>query len=124
MQEAYNQLERTAEPYDFKRGAVTADNFSEAMYLSVLEIRNLLDVEGKELSKLQFGYDLVNELRDKSMYDLDMCVSYGDRQSDDAVNDLLVEIIERRAAAGDKWDWEKDLKGTAGRVSEFWGVRD
>jgi len=115
MQKAYNPIrDRVENDPNFKRGySVTSDEFSDAMYPFVFEIRKLLDKKSDdELAKLKMAYDLCFKLKDLSIYDPDMVslIDLEERFSDAPADELLRDIIQRRNDAGDSWDREKDLK--------------
>ncbi|KAM7196331.1 hypothetical protein V8F33_006240 [Rhypophila sp. PSN 637] len=106
-----HELEEQMEAAGFKRGAVTSDDFSKAMFPYIAEIRNLIDGDnGDELTRLRAGYELLFSLKDCSQGDLDQYVCYDDRPSDTPADELLSDVIRRRKAAGDIWEWERDLE--------------
>lgn len=111
MKKAHSRLVDKIDSYgvNFKRGAVTSDDFSDAMCPFLDATEELLRKKGDELTKLRLAYDLVIELKDLSQYDVDMCVSYDDRSSDEPADELLRDIIRRRKEAGDTCDWGGDL---------------
>ncbi|KAM7183833.1 hypothetical protein V8F20_012474 [Naviculisporaceae sp. PSN 640] len=112
MRSASRELDEEMESAGYKRGAVTWDDFSQAMVPFIKEIKNLIDGnKGDQLTRLRTGYELLFELKSFSQPDEpDTCVSYGDRPSDEEADDLLSDVARRRKEAGDAWDWKKDLE--------------
>ena len=110
MENVSFRLDDKMESAGFKRGAVTSDDFSDAMLPFVAVIKDLLEKNGDELTKLRLGYDLLFKLKECSQNDLNVYVCYGDRSSDEPADELLSDVIRRRKDAGDTWDLGKDLK--------------
>ncbi|KAK4207190.1 hypothetical protein QBC37DRAFT_406433, partial [Rhypophila decipiens] len=70
MEREAQELEEKMEAAGFKRGAVTSDDFSEAMFPYIAEISNLIDGNnGDELTRLRAGYELLFSLKDCSQRD-------------------------------------------------------
>ncbi|KAM7221558.1 hypothetical protein V8F06_003130 [Rhypophila decipiens] len=125
MEREAHKLEERMEAADFKRGAVTSDDFNEAMFPYIAEISTLIDGNnGDELTRLRAGYELLFSLKDCSQADLDQYVCYDDRPSDAPADELLSDVIRRRKAAGDIWQWEKDLESLKqeAKSNEGYGV--
>lgn len=109
MATKHSRLEDEMEAADFVRGAVTSGDLSSAMEPFVAAIEGLLNNNGDELTKLRLAYDLVFKLKDYSVDDPETYRSEGYRPSDEPADALLSDIIRRRRAAGDVWNWEKGL---------------
>ncbi|KAB5533574.1 hypothetical protein GE09DRAFT_1227581 [Coniochaeta sp. 2T2.1] len=98
MRSTYAKLyERT---WNARKPGVSSDDLSQAMVPFVKEIEDLSETVGANAW----------ELADSSYGGLDGGAGYGDRPSDKPADDLLADIIDERIEAGEKWDWEKDLK--------------
>ncbi|KAK4443441.1 hypothetical protein QBC34DRAFT_362040 [Podospora aff. communis PSN243] len=114
MEIAYNEIVRKIEEeddYNPRKSGITQADFSMAMFLFIANIGELVAMEtDDEVTKLRLAYDLLMQLKDWSMYDLDVCLAYEAMGSDEDADQLLVEIIRKRNDAGDVWDWKKDQK--------------
>ncbi|KAK0640717.1 hypothetical protein B0T16DRAFT_460875 [Cercophora newfieldiana] len=126
MLAACERLDAKLAEVNYKRGAVSSDNWSDAMHPFVAAIKELVDKEGDELMKLRLGYDLLWELKGSSRGDMDEYPGYGKRSSDEPADELLSDIIRKMKDAGDTWDWQTDLKRLEGEAEDLggYGIKD
>ena len=123
------RLEREMALAGYKRGAVMADDFGEAMLPYLDSIRGMLPKEkGDEddIATLRLVYDLLLELKRVSQQDMDVYESYGDGDLDDGpADEVLSDVVRRRKKVGDMWDWGRalenlrNLRREEARVEEY-----
>ncbi|KAK3994434.1 hypothetical protein QBC44DRAFT_379474 [Cladorrhinum sp. PSN332] len=98
--------ERLMEETTYQNG-VTGDDLSSAMAEFLPAIRDI--AECSDSDALEAAYNVLWYAKDNS-YDEEGSGN-GDRPSDDAFDEFLVELIAKRTEIGHVWDWEKDLRG-------------
>ncbi|KAK7736633.1 hypothetical protein SLS53_006836 [Cytospora paraplurivora] len=88
----------------------TSDNVSKSMEKFLPDIEELMTIPNPDT--LRLAYELVIQLSRDSFGDLDVSEScgFGDRPSDEPADLLLRRLIRKRLAAGETWNWKRDLK--------------
>ena len=104
---AYEEIE--PETYNAKKSGVTSDDVSQAMVPFIKDIERLRDLPDPEA--LRLAYDCIIELGHRSYAELDMggC-GYGDRDSDEPADELLVSILMKAKKKGDMLDFGEELR--------------
>lgn len=105
---AYEEIE--PETYNAKKSGVTSDDVSQAMVPFLKDIERLKDLPDPEA--LRLAYDCIIDLGNHSYAELDMGGSgYGDCDSDEPADELLVSILMQAKKKGDMLDFGEELRG-------------
>ncbi|KAK4159618.1 hypothetical protein QBC43DRAFT_221738 [Cladorrhinum sp. PSN259] len=103
--------------WNHKKSGVSGDDLSSAMAEFLPAIRDIAEIADPDA--LEAAYDVLWYAKNNSYDEEGIGSGYGDRPSDQAFDEFLVELIAKRTEIGQVWDWQRDLSRLNGQAQNL-----